>query len=258
MFAKLFARITESSLMEEDIPTRYVFMALLAIADPKGYVIGTDVALARRLNMSLPDFQAVIARLMAPDPESNSKEEEGRRIVPSDGERGYRLVNYLKYRNTRDEDARREYQRHYRANYRAEGRDKARPVNIGQLGQPQSTQAEAEAEAEQERGAVAPSPSALPGEVEQWNSHPELPAVRTVSKARLAKLRACRKDPFFATNWQAAIERIRQSRFCCGQNNRGWKADFDWFLEPDTVAKVMEGNYDNHAAAKPDPPRNMI
>ncbi len=121
MYAKLFSRITESSLMEEDVATRFVFMALLAIADPQGYVIGTDVALARRMNMPFQDFNAAIKRLMAPDPESNSKEEDGRRIVRSDCERGYYLVNYLKYRNTRDEGARRDYQRAYREKYRAEG-----------------------------------------------------------------------------------------------------------------------------------------
>ena len=31
MFAKLFERITESSLMEEEIPVRYCFVMLLAI-----------------------------------------------------------------------------------------------------------------------------------------------------------------------------------------------------------------------------------
>lgn len=160
MFAKLFARVTESSLMEETIPTRYVFVMLLAIADPHGYVIGTDVAIARRLNIPLPDFQKAMSVLMSPDPDSNSKAEEGRRVVASDGERGYRLVNFIAYRNIKDEDERRAYHRDYQARYRAEGRDKSRPVNSGKLGKEMSSglrQEEGEVEGEVREVSVPPS-----------------------------------------------------------------------------------------------------
>jgi hypothetical protein len=61
MYAKLMSRITESSLMEEGIPVRYTFMMLLAIADPKGYVVGTDVAIARRLNMGAKEFKECLS-----------------------------------------------------------------------------------------------------------------------------------------------------------------------------------------------------
>ena len=113
MYAKLMSRITESSLMDEDIPVRYCFMMLLAVADPYGYVVGTDIAIARRLNMPVQDFHKCVAKLMEPDPDSNSQEEEGRRVILSDCERGYFLVNYVKYRDTRDEEQRREYMREY-------------------------------------------------------------------------------------------------------------------------------------------------
>lgn len=113
VYAKLFSRITESSLMEQEIPVRYVFVMLLAIADPKGYVIGTDVAIARRLNMPLAEFLAALQRLREPDEDSNSKEHEGRRVIESDTERGYLIVNYLTYRDAKDADGRREYMRDY-------------------------------------------------------------------------------------------------------------------------------------------------
>lgn len=131
MYAKLMARITESSLMDETIPVRYTFVMMLAIADPHGYVIGTDVAIARRLNMPLQDFKECVAELMEPDPDSNSKEEEGRRVILSDAERGYFVVNYAKYRDTRDEEQRREYMKEYMRKRRAE-KDVA-PVNNGKL-----------------------------------------------------------------------------------------------------------------------------
>ncbi len=165
MYAKLFSRITESSLMEEDILTRYTFMMLLAIADPHGAIIGTDVALARRLNMALADFQTAIEHLMAPDPNSNSPAEEGRRVVRSDGERGYKLVNFLHYRSIRDEEHRRAFMRQYISDYRQSGRDKSRPVkpvNNGKLGKLGLAQAEAEAEEEEKTIPSAKAKGAVP------------------------------------------------------------------------------------------------
>jgi len=119
MYAKLMERITESSLMEEEVMVRYVFMMMMAIADPHGYVIGTDVAIARRLNIAVKDLTRAIERLMEPDPDSNSEEKEGRRVVASDVERGYLLVNYCKYRDMKDETGRREYMKNYMRQRRA-------------------------------------------------------------------------------------------------------------------------------------------
>ena len=156
MFAKLFSRITESSLMEEPISVRYTFVLMLAIADPEGYVIGTDVAIARRLNMKLNEFKAAIEILMQPDPNSNSKEQDGRRIVVSNGERGYHVVNFVNYRDTKDPQQRREYMRSYMKARRSaaqktrENIGETENVNNVNFCKPMLTQAEAEAEAEAE------------------------------------------------------------------------------------------------------------
>jgi hypothetical protein len=42
-----------------------------------------------------------------------------------------------------------------------------------------------------------------------------------------------------------ALNRVAKSSFCRGQNERGWKADIDWFLKPDTLTKILEGKYDD-------------
>lgn len=156
MFAKLFARITESSLMEEPIEVRYTFVMLLAIADQTGHVIGTDVAIARRLNMPTTDFARCLAILMEPDGDSNSPELEGRRVVESEGERGYRIVNYLTYRNIRSEEERREYMANYMKSYRARKHsvNSVNSVNSGKL-LLANTEAEAEANTEGEAEAEA-------------------------------------------------------------------------------------------------------
>ena len=64
-------------------------------------------------------------------------------------------------------------------------------------------------------------------------------------------LRARRQDPFWVQNFETAVARIAQSEFCDGKNDQQWKADFAWLLQPDVVAKIMEGKYDNRKPKNP-------
>lgn len=48
--------------------------------------------------------------------------------------------------------------------------------------------------------------------------------------------------------WSEVIKRIAISEFCLGKNDRGWKATFDWLLQPETWLKITEGKYDNRLA----------
>lgn len=48
----------------------------------------------------------------------------------------------------------------------------------------------------------------------------------------------------------STIDRIGDSDFLCGQNNRGWKCKFPWFLETRNFEKIAEGNYDNEEKPK--------
>lgn len=189
MYAKLMSRITESSLMEEDVLTRYVFMMLLAIADPEGYVVGTDIAIARRINVSVPELKASLERLMAPDPSSNSREYEGRRVIESDVERGYFLVNYRKYRDTRDEESRRNYMREYMQQYRSGG-----PVNKRKQRKPRLAKAEAEVQVQEKAQPMLglESRSTIPGS--------------TVLPAVLAS------EPRFVAAWKMWLEHLKQKR----------------------------------------------
>ncbi len=92
----------------------------------------------------------------------------------------------------------------------------------------------------------------LPKEVELWNKMcGELPKVIAVNDERMRHLRSRRQDSFWVANLESAIKRIMASDFCKGKNDRGWKADFDWILQPNTAAKIMEGKYDNRKPTKP-------
>lgn len=45
--------------------------------------------------------------------------------------------------------------------------------------------------------------------------------------------------------WGKVIRMISLSKFCLGENDRGWAATFDWLLQPETRVKVLEGKYEN-------------
>lgn len=98
--------------------------------------------------------------------------------------------------------------------------------------------------------------------LDNWNATPGVKRCLVMSDKRRRQLEVRLREPFFFENWNQAIQRIRNSRFCSGENDRGWVASFDWFIQPDTCLKVMEGKYDNrngnhgYAREKPDPNRS--
>lgn len=110
MFGKVFEQIYDSSIAE-DYNLRRMFMDLIVLADPEGYVDMTHEAIARRTNVPLDEVSRYIALLEAPDSKSRSPTEEGRRLVKISADRlwGWRIVNYKHYREIRDQEARRAY-----------------------------------------------------------------------------------------------------------------------------------------------------
>ena len=80
-----------------------------------------------------------------------------------------------------------------------------------------------------------------------WNLHvvDPIPRVHSVSKTRLRKAKERWKENPSREYWVEVMKKIRQSSFCRGQNDRGWKANIDWLLRPDIHLKLMEGQYDN-------------
>lgn len=96
----------------------------------------------------------------------------------------------------------------------------------------------------------SPAPAA-PGVCEQivaaWNQAcSPLPAVLKLSAERRRKLQArIRSDAEFPSKLLAALQKAKQTPFLCGGGERGWKANFDWFIANDTNhVAVLEGKYD--------------
>lgn len=80
--------------------------------------------------------------------------------------------------------------------------------------------------------------------VAAWNAVRAFAQVRDLTGTRLKHFQARARNAGWARDWRPALDRAAGSAFCCGSNDRGWRATVDWFLRPDTVTKILEGVYD--------------
>lgn len=127
MYGKHFASMYSGSMVGAGAIVFAVWGYVIANARPDADV-GTQVELNPKLLASILGeqvgaVQGAIEKLCAPDPDSRSKEEEGRRLVRL-GQFDYRVVNGAKYRQIRDEEQRRQANREYQRKHRAKKKDK--------------------------------------------------------------------------------------------------------------------------------------
>ena len=106
-----------------------MFTNLLAHADKMGQVDIHPRAIAEEVGLSVDQVRAALDELESPDPESRSPEEEGRRIIRLDEHRawGWHVVNYIKYRDIKSEDERREQNRLAQERWREKNKQRNQP-----------------------------------------------------------------------------------------------------------------------------------
>jgi hypothetical protein len=108
MFIKLFTQILDSSIADNR-QLRHLFTDLLLCADPKGMIMMTPSAIARRIGATVEEVQWGLEELQKPDPMSKTPDLDGSRIEALEGlGYGWRIVNYEAYRAMRDADQMRE------------------------------------------------------------------------------------------------------------------------------------------------------
>jgi hypothetical protein len=81
--------------------------------------------------------------------------------------------------------------------------------------------------------------------VEVWNdlaTRHGLSAVKKITPERRKKLQTFIRRHTI-DDITEAIAAIPRSPFLLGENQRGWQASFDWFLEPRNLTKLTEGTY---------------
>ena len=143
-----------------------VFTNLLAHADKMGHVDIHPRAIAEEVGLTVEQVRAALDELEAPDAESRSPEEDGRRIIRLDAHRawGWAVVNYIKYRAIKSEDDRREQNRASQQVWRDKHKQPSAIVSSHQPSSAESahTEAEAEAKAEAKINAGIASPKQPP------------------------------------------------------------------------------------------------
>jgi len=68
--------------------------------------------------------------------------------------------------------------------------------------------------------------------------------IQVLSDSRKKKISILIKK-FSKEDFMKVIEKSKESNFMQGENDREWKADFDWILNQTNFIKILEGNYDN-------------
>ena len=80
-------------------------------------------------------------------------------------------------------------------------------------------------------------------------------SIRAWTPKRKAALSLRLKNDWWRENWRAALGRVKTSGFCGGSGEQAWVADVDWFLRPDSAAKLLEGKYDDRDRTNPEDKR---
>lgn len=81
--------------------------------------------------------------------------------------------------------------------------------------------------------------------IQKWNELPEtVSKISTLKKdTQRYKMLSQRISEYGIDKVLEAIEKIKQSSFLQGSNNKGWTITFEWFVRPNNFVKVLEGNY---------------
>jgi len=117
------------------------------------------------------------------------------------------------------------------------------------------TESESESESEFDiKAKVAANAAPLPDLFSTWNEVAKKNGLPTVTVWDLNRKRALAsrwREPWWRENWQMALEKIGESQFLQGKNDRGWRASIDWFLKPDSVARIIECKYSGKVVSGP-------
>jgi hypothetical protein len=132
-YTKLFSSIVGSTIWREPNHVRIVWVTMLALADRRGIVEASVPGLAGFARVSRRQCDEALERLQAPDPDSRSPAEEGRRIRPVAG--GWQLVNFSTYREKMGADERREYKRLKQQERRRRGKGGRVDTSVDSRGQ---------------------------------------------------------------------------------------------------------------------------
>lgn len=151
-YAKLFSSILDSSIWCESLPVKVLWISMLARADRGGVVIASVPGLAKLAGISTKECRDGLERLSSPDPESGTKDFGGRRIMEVD--RGWVILNYVKFRDMKSDEEIREKVRVRVHNFREKHKTDVTDVTLCNALYPSVTESNDIADADTDTKAV--------------------------------------------------------------------------------------------------------
>jgi hypothetical protein len=146
VYNKLFVKILDSSIWLEDMPTRLVWLTLLAAMDRDGFCRFAAVEnLAHRARVPIDDTKRAVTVLEAPDTNSSNPANDGRRIERVQG--GWIVLNADDHRRLATAELQREQTKERVQRFR-ERRRNAPVTHHNENATPSEAYAEADTEAE--------------------------------------------------------------------------------------------------------------
>jgi hypothetical protein len=121
----LFQDIRNSSLWAHDSDIRIVWITLMTMVDPEGYIAAAIPGIAIAANVHVDKVREAIAIFEAPDPDSRNDAHEGRRLqkVP----RGWLMLTYGEARRRAAHEAEKARKRRYMRDVRSRHSDEESP-----------------------------------------------------------------------------------------------------------------------------------
>lgn len=259
-FAKLDCGIVDSTIWMQPHDVLRVWIALLAKADARGFVRASVPAMAHLCMVDMQRMEEILELLTSPDPYSRTPTNDGRRLSAVDG--GWEIVNYTAYRNTRDADSRREYQREWDRKNRPSGHLRAQrsPTQSDTV---RHSPPQAEAEAEEDKSIDVANATSSAGKPANACPHQEIIAAyhRILPELRQVRAWNATRQRLLQARWRESRERqevgwwedffgyVRRCGFLMGRSEgRGgappFQADLEWLVRPSNFVKVIEGRYE--------------
>lgn len=95
-------------------------------------------------------------------------------------------------------------------------------------------------------GYIDPGPNHIMDAWNEWRD-PKFPSVQglTPGSPRFKNAHARWREKPDKEYWGLVVRKINESKFCLGDNDRGWVADFEFLVRPDNHHKILEGKFDN-------------
>jgi PHD/YefM family antitoxin component YafN of YafNO toxin-antitoxin module len=237
---------------------------MITLCDADGTLDMTPEAMSRRTGIPLEHIKTGLEILLAPDSNSRTPDENGRRIVLIDEHRnwGWVIVNHKKYRELQDSDTIRAQTRERVRRYREKRKQEALCNVTVTDGNAQKRHTDTDTYTNT-KDIYPPTsdislhqkgerPVSVPYEKIKTLYHeilPTLPKVEKLTAKRKSwiKQRWC-EDMNKLDNWKNYFDYVAQSDFLMGRTTSSngrppFRATLEWLTNAGNFAKVSEGNY---------------